>query len=54
MSARNDWAQGLLELHGIWCDAMDKLRAAGLSDDEAAEVVIAWLRAELGTKGVTA
>jgi hypothetical protein len=52
MSARNDWAHGLLDLYAIWCAAMDKARAAGLSDDEAADAVGSWLRGQLDGSGV--
>lgn len=45
------WAPALLDLHRIWCEAMDKARAAGMSDAEAADAVGVWLRSELSNGG---
>lgn len=47
MSGENDWAPALLELHRVWCEAMDKARAAGMSEDDAADAVGVWLRSQL-------
>lgn len=47
MSAENDWAPALLDLHRIWSEAMEKARAAGMSEEVAAAAVGSWLRSEL-------
>lgn len=42
-----NWGYALLELHRIWCEAMDKARADGMSEDDAAEAVGAWMTSNL-------
>lgn len=47
MSGGNDWAPALLELYSVWCEAMGKARAAGMSEDDAADAVGMWLSGQL-------